>query len=84
MTAFVFGKNITGLFCRDDFVVLIGKIEIYPSLGDLLQSNTRRFRLPDIDVGSRIRAALELLAALGGKDDHSVFGIDHRRIDHLR
>lgn len=84
MTAFVFEKNIAGLFRRDNIVVLIGKVEIYPSLGDLFQSNTRRFRLPNIDVGPRIRAALELLAALRGKDDHSVFGIDHRRIYNLR
>ncbi len=62
---------------------LIGKGEVDLAVLEFAHCDTRWFGLTDISVDTGNCTALELLASLGGKDDHSIFRIDHRRIDDL-
>lgn len=81
MTAAFPKHDRTKSFRRNDLVVLVRKVKVHTTFRDLLESNAGRLCSPDIDVRSRIGSALELFASLSGENDHSIFRVDHRRID---
>lgn len=61
----------------------VENIEINLSILDLFHRDSRWFVLPRIDVDSRDRTTLKLLASLRREDYHSILRIDLRRIDDL-
>ncbi len=72
-----------GLFFIDKNNQLLVKLEIDLPFLKLFHSDACWFGLANIHIDTRNRSALKLLATLGGKNDHAVFRIDHRRIDHF-
>jgi len=62
---------------------LIGKCEIDLAVLKFTHRDTRWFGLADVGIDTGYSTALELFAALSGKNDHSIFGIDHWWIDDL-
>ena len=54
-------------------VIAIDDLEIHPAFLEFLHGDASRFVLAGIDVRTRNGTALELLAALSCKNDHSIF-----------
>lgn len=65
------------------FRKLIGKGEVDLTVFEFTHRDTRGLGLSDVGIDTWDCTALELFAALSGKNDHSIFRIDHRRIDDL-
>ena len=65
------------------FRKLIGKGEVDLTVFEFTHRDTRGLGLSDVGIDTCDCTALELFAALRGKDDHSIFRIDLRRIDDL-
>lgn len=65
------------------FGKLIGKGEVDLAVLKLPHRDTSWFGLTDVGIYTRDGSTLKLFAALRGKDDHSIFRVDHRRIDDL-